>query len=171
MKPSQKTSITRAATLSILALLLNYVLGWPLVRQACSVNYAVTTGTITQAAMGVSMHYGRNGGTYHYPDFRYFYEADGKSYTGQNYRYVSTYALESADGWVKQVLAGHPVGSEAQVFYNPHNPGDAILSRGLNRYDLIKGGLIGLFDVGALVWWIPIYRSFKKSRRQSLEPA
>jgi len=62
---------------------------------------------------------------YYHPAFSYKYEVDGKSYKGVRYRF---------DGFlfdykpVNQVVMAHPVGSTVEVYYNPADPADAVLS-------------------------------------------
>jgi hypothetical protein len=92
-----------------------------------SVKGEVLSGTVTQ--------WTGSKGTVHYrPSFSYRYQVNGQTYQGRRYRYdghPSFYKEAEAN----QVVAAHPNGSEIDVYYNPSNPADAVLSTGLDTAD------------------------------------
>ena len=49
----------------------------------------------------------------------------------------ATSPSSSDSAWAAQAVAGHPVGSQTKVFYNPRNPQEAVLSPGVDGSDLV----------------------------------
>jgi Protein of unknown function (DUF3592) len=96
-------------------------------------NYPTTTGEITHSE--VTQHRGSKGGTTYGVDIRYRYAVNDRPFEGRRFRYSAESSSDRA--WAERAVAGHPVGSQAQVFYSPRNPQDAVLSPGVEGSDLI----------------------------------
>ena len=96
-------------------------------------NYPTATGEITHSE--VTQHRGSKGGTTYGVDIRYRYAVNDRSFEGTRFRYSAESSSDWA--WAERAVAGHPVGSQAQVFYSPRNPQDAVLSPGVEGSDLI----------------------------------
>ena len=62
---------------------------------------------------------------YYHPAFSCQYEVDGKSYPGGRYRF-DDFLFDYKS--VNQIVTAHPAGSTVEVYYNPVNPADAVLS-------------------------------------------
>jgi hypothetical protein len=62
---------------------------------------------------------------YYHPAFSYQYEVNGKSYKGVRYRF-DDFLFDYKS--VNQVVMAHPAGSTVEVYYNPADPADAVLS-------------------------------------------
>jgi len=95
----------------------------------------VLSGTVTQWT-------GSKGSVHYHPSFLYQYEVDGRTYNGRRYRYDGHPSFYN-EVEAKQIVAEHPKGSEIDVYYNPDNPADTVLSRGLDTQDL---GVVFLFS-------------------------
>ena len=64
---------------------------------------------------------------------KYDFEVDGRPYQGTQYRYGQ---WKSSDDSAKTIVASLPVGKQVDVYYNPEDPGDAILKPGIEGGDL-----------------------------------
>lgn len=87
------------------------------------------------------------------PEIRYEYVVDGKEFAAKRLGLEDTSASwrSDADGIVDRF----PIGREVEIFYNPENPGEALLE----PTDAVKGGMIllvagGVIGVGGFVWAI-----------------
>ncbi len=67
-------------------------------------------------------------------DIRYNYVVNDHSFEGTRFRYNEGSSSDSA--WARKAVAAHSVGSSTQVFYNPQNPQEALLSPGVDGSDL-----------------------------------
>jgi len=95
----------------------------------------VLSGTVTQWT-------GSKGRVQYHPTFLYEYEVDGRTYNGRRYRYDGHPSFYN-EAEAEQIVWEHPKGSEIDVYYNPDNHADAVLSEGLDPQDL---GIIFLFS-------------------------
>jgi hypothetical protein len=78
---------------------------------------------------------GSKGQIHYHPSITYRYQVDGKTFVGKRFRYdghPSFYNQTQA----QQIIDAYPKNSEIEVYYNPANPADSILSRGLDTADL-----------------------------------
>ena len=66
--------------------------------------------------------------TAYYPAVQYEYTVLGKTYTGSRISFGGT-AGKSTRRAAEAALEGYPVGASVTVYYNPHNPQDAVLER------------------------------------------
>jgi Protein of unknown function (DUF3592) len=70
-------------------------------------------------------HRGSKGGISYHPAFLYTYEVNGQNYEGRRYRYDPCPADYVS---VNQIVTAHPAGSAIEVYYNPDDPDDSVLS-------------------------------------------
>ena len=89
--------------------------GWPAVR-----------GELTDARVDRSTD--SDGGASYIPRLRYTYQVSGTTFTGDKitFGFHQSYGSEAK---AQAVLQRYPVGSNAMVYYNPANPGEAVLER------------------------------------------
>jgi Protein of unknown function (DUF3592) len=123
------------------------------IHQFASRNYPSTTGQITRSEV---THKANSKGTIFYDvDIRYRYEVGGQTFDAARFRY--TPLIRCADpAWTQNIVNVHPVSSQTQVFYNPQNPADALLSPRINGDDLVDiMDHWGLFVIMPLLWAIP----------------
>ena len=116
---------------SALILTADGFVGWGIWHQIASRNYPAVSGEITHSEL--TREHRSKGGTYGV-DIRYNYVVDGRAFDGTRYRYNAGASSDSA--WAREAVASHPVGASTQVFYNPRNPEEALLSPGLGGADL-----------------------------------
>jgi hypothetical protein len=68
---------------------------------------------------------GSKGRINYHPYIAYRYSVDGTNYAGCRYRYD---ACPNDQESVNEIVAAHPAGSPVDVYYNPQDPLDAVLS-------------------------------------------
>jgi hypothetical protein len=88
----------------------------------------ILSGTVTRWT-------GSKGSVHYSPSFSYQYEANGQTYEGRRYRYDGHPSFYD-EAEANQMVAAHPKGSAIDVYYDPKNPVDAVLSPGLDTADL-----------------------------------
>ena len=123
------------------------------IHQFASRNYPTTTGQITHSEV---THAANSKGTIFYDvNIAYRYEVGAQTFEAARFRY--TPLIRCADpAWTQNIVNAHPVGSQTQVFYNPQNPADALLSPRINGDDLVDIlNHWGLFVIMPLLWAIP----------------
>ncbi|HMD54961.1 MAG TPA: DUF3592 domain-containing protein [Phycisphaerae bacterium] len=141
---------------TILIVALDCLLIINLIPQYESRTYPSTTGLIIQSTVTSQQTTSHANGfttvhTTYGVDFKYRYEVNGRSFEATRYRYNS---YSASHAWAQGVVAAHPVGSRVQVFYNPQNPADALLSTGLDSTDIILFLTLTIFNLlVAFLWW------------------
>jgi len=123
------------------------------IHQFASRNYSSTTGQTTRSE--VTHQANSKGRIFYDVDIGYRYEVGGQTFESARFRY--TPLIRCADpAWTQNIVNAHPVGSPTQVFYNPQNPADALLSPRINGDDLVDIlNHWGLFAMMPLLWAIP----------------
>ncbi len=116
--------------------------GAALYRQARTLGYAATTGTVTHSELVTDPESNdiRNA------DIRYTYEHMGQTFEGRVYRHASMPAGEAQDA-----VRTRAVGAATQVYFDPRHPADAVLDVGVNGLDLLLP-LFVLFGFVALAY-------------------
>ena len=117
---------------------------WPSVR-----------GRVTGGAVVANSTFD-DGSPAYYPVISYQYEVAGKEYQGKRRTLVNVGVGGVLRGAAQQVVARYPVGSEVTVFYDPEDPGEAVLE----RTSPVAGPIL-LFALGAALvaagplwsWW------------------
>ena len=110
---------------------LNYTVGREVIGQWRALSFLETTGTVS--ASSVRSKFSKAGVKYEV-DVVYSYSVSGLPYEGKRmcFGYWGTSGGNAPHAWVRR----HPSGSTVPVYYNPRNPSDAVLERG------IDGGLL-----------------------------
>jgi hypothetical protein len=118
---------------------------WPSVRGRVTAG-AVVAGTTFD-----------DGSPAYYPVITYRYVVAGREYEGKRRTLINVGVGGLLRGAAQQVVARYPVGSEVTVFYDPANPGEAVLE----RTNPVSGPIL-LFALGAALvvagplwgWWV-----------------
>lgn len=111
-----------------------------LIEQCQAQSFPKTEGQVL--SVRIDSHRGSKGGVSYHPAILYRYEVNGQSYEGGRYRY---------DGFpddyysVNEIVTDHPAGSTIEVYYNPDNPADTVLSTGVVAWDVPLPFLISPF--------------------------
>src|SRR5215469_1252877 len=77
----------------------------------------------------VTKTHGSKGGTFYHPRISYHYLVNSVEYIGNRYRYDG-HPSDAQSAYA--IVTTHPPGSAVVVFYNPNEPGDALLSPGVD---------------------------------------
>ena len=146
------------------ALLLMAWAGYEMKRALETLDWPETQGTITSS--GVSKEIRRESGagsrqsiTY-YPEIRYAYQANGRSYTGTK---INIGGKTGGMEWLAQrAVKKYSSGENVMVHYNPHDPAEAVLKAG------IAGSSIFMLLMGVvfLAAGVSCFRAFLKNRNQ-----
>lgn len=118
-------------------------------KQFESRNYASVTGTITHSE--VKSHHSSKGGTSYNAVIEYKFEAGGQKFVGNKIRLgVTTSSYANATAAVNT----HPVGSTVQVFYNPADPQESLLSPGIEGLDFMFVLFLTPFNMVMFGFWL-----------------
>ena len=118
-------------------------------KQFESHNYASVTGTITHSE--VKSHHSSKGGTSYNAVIEYKFEAGGQKFVGNKIRLgVTTSSYANATAAVNT----HPVGSTVQVFYNPADPQESLLSPGIEGLDFMFVLFLTPFNMVMFGFWL-----------------
>lgn len=137
-------------------------IGWALYHQTRALAFATTEGTVTRSAVRTEPD--GDGGDSYLPDVGYEYEVGGRRYTGSRYCYAEVGTNSKA--WHK-VAAARPPGARVTVWYNPADPGEAILHPGPTGTHLALLWFLTPFNVVMFGGWV----AFARSRRPAFDPA
>jgi hypothetical protein len=118
-------------------------------KQYESGKYPAVTGTVTHSE--VRTHTGSKGGKSYEAVINYRFEVGGQRFAGSRLRYNQV-----SGGWnqANSLVAAHPTGAAVEVFYNPENPQDALLSPGVGGADFILVLFLTPFNAIMLGFWI-----------------
>ena len=134
---------------------MDVLLGWSTFEHARADYFPTTRGVITHSELAYSWGKGRTTGV----DIRYTYSVNGQSFSGDTYRWQSGYSSDSQ--WARDAVARYPVGAQAVVHYDPHNPRFAALNTGIDGADLflllfsLPFNAVLLAGVGAMIFKAP----------------
>lgn len=121
-----------------------------LILQSRAESFPVAKGEILSGEVEIT--HGSKGHIYYEPSFSYDFQVNGKIYTGRQYRYGAS-PFSSDREATEDIVNGHPVGSEIEVYYNPANPRDSVLSPRVNGCDF--GNVLMPFSAClALSYWM-----------------
>jgi hypothetical protein len=113
------------------------------VLQHFAESYPHVRGTVLSSQVTIS--HGSKGRVYYHPHIGYRYTIGDSEYTGSNYRYDGQ-PNDSASAYA--IVNSHPPGSAVDVYYNPGDPADTLLSPGVDRQDL----LLSFFILAAILF-------------------
>jgi uncharacterized protein DUF3592 len=145
-----------------IVLLFDGVLLTAFARQIRAEKFPSTTGTVTHSE--VTLHRGSKGSTTYGVNIRYRYLVDDKPYDADRFRYG--FVSSSDRVWAQAMVAAHPRGSQTQVFYDPANPAQALLSPGLQGSDFFVLFILTPFNAVMIgLWSVVIFGLWRKSFR------
>jgi chromate transport protein ChrA len=147
-----RSSILVFATLSCSAVFLWYdgVRAHETFKQFESRHYPVVTGMVTHSE--IKIHRGSKGRKSYEAVIYYRYEVGERAFTGARLRYNPINADTAASA--RSIVAAHPDGATVQVFYNPENPQDSLLSPGVDGWDCMMVLIMTPFNMLMLGLWI-----------------
>jgi hypothetical protein len=121
----------------------------PMVRQVNAIRFPSAEGVMISSE--VTRHSDSDGST-HGVAMGYSYTVAGREYEGHLYRYDKSASSDSA--WAQRAVSERPPGRKVPVFYNPHNPEDAVLVPGILGSDLFMLAFMTPFNAVMLgfVW-------------------
>ena len=90
--------------------------------------WSTTMGTVTFSTL--EWRRGSKGGSTAYPVVHYTYQVMGQAHQGHKVMP----GPESGGSWAHKVVARYPAGAQVMVYYDPQNPSDALLERGMPGY-------------------------------------
>lgn len=111
-----------------------------LVRQFQTQSFPFTRGRVL--SVHLATHIGSKRGESYQAVFLYTYDVNGQKYEAGRYRYDDYPAGYYS---VNAVINAHPAGSAIDVYYNPANPADAVLSTGVVARDVSQPFIFSLF--------------------------
>jgi hypothetical protein len=135
---------------STLVLCFDVDIGRDLWKQFESSRYPIVMGRVTRSE--VVSHRGSKSTSYSAAIW-YRYVLNDHSYDCERFRYVTS---SSSYGWVTDLVNDHPVGSQVQVYFNPSDPADAVLSPDLEGGDLMIPLFLTPFNLIMLGFWAAI---------------
>ncbi|MGO9110375.1 MAG: DUF3592 domain-containing protein [Thermoguttaceae bacterium] len=127
------------------------VIVWDAWRQIHALGYSTVAGAITCSK--VEEHSDEDGTTYR-SDLKYTYRVGDRKYEGNQYRYGQWF---SADRSALRIAAECPVGKAVDVFHDPGNPADAVLTVGLQGTDLFRAMCLLPFNLVIVGLWIRVW--------------
>ncbi len=160
----RKTSIIWGTMVFISLVFFNGPLAKQLIEQFFSRYYSSTTGQVIQSEVGSYVTYGgRSSSHVHYfPKIRYSYKINGQTNEGRRYCCTHYYG----EDFCIKVVMNHPAGSSIQVFYNPKDIHDVLLTSGFQNVDaaaiirmLIQANVVVVFLI--FLWWFQIRKRSK----------
>lgn len=104
---------------------------------------------------------------YYKPYVRYSYQANERTFSSQRIDFGPQRSYNRASG-AKNFLAQYLEGSQVEVFYDPVEPGQAVLVREASgaTWGLIGGGAMVIFSIVA---WIRVWIKGKRASTQTTE--
>lgn len=123
--------------------------GTKVIRQAATLGYSVTQGVVLDSY--ATAHRSKSGVS-HTAHVLYTYTLAAQTHTSQRF----SYAHNGPDAYGKDWAEAHQPGSDVTVYYDPSNPGQAVLRQGLMWRDPIAFAisLAALFLSGGIVGWL-----------------
>jgi len=94
-----------------------------------------------------------DGGLMYRPEISYQYTVRGRDFVASRWCFGHGLSL-SWSGPAVRAVRQYPAGKPVLVYFDPHDPGEAVLERGLNPYlfgSTLFGMLFLLFGIGAIV--------------------
>jgi hypothetical protein len=136
--------------------------GWNLFRAVRALDYPEAAGTVLSSE--VTQHRGSKGRTSYGVAIRYRYDIDGTAREGDRYRY-SGFTGSSDSKWAHAVVRQNPAGASVKVYYDPANPEESVLSRGINGADLFILLFLTPFNLIMFVLWaVPVWALRRRVR-------
>jgi hypothetical protein len=126
-------------------------------RQWQANDFASTTGKVTES----KVVRGSGEDSHDYVEVHYRYMVDGRTYDRTRLRYDGVSKVRYS---IEKELAKYPPQREVTVYYDPIDPGDSILERGIDPWSAALGSLLmALFHAPTfafVVWWSSLLRAW-----------
>ena len=135
------------------------VLGHGAVNQMRSFMFASTVGTVD--SIRETVHRGSKGGTSYGIDIAYHFTVNQRRYDSTRLRYLQG---SSSKRWAAGMLEQWPVGAHPTVYYNPGDPAQAVLIRGLEGHDLFMALFLTPFTLIMLMLWVGTVQGWRKTK-------
>ncbi len=121
-------------------------------KTQASQSWSSTVGEITRAEVRTNISTDSEGDTtYSYvPSVEYVYQVEGTPYTGKAIAFGASRSYSNRTKAEAQ-LGKYPVGGRVTVYYNPENPGEAVLERQAVGTNFMTIGGVVLIVVGLCV--------------------
>ena len=134
---------------SAITLVFDGFLGYGLINQLRAQAFAHTTGYVTHSEVTTD-NSGDDGPT-HGVDIRYHYEANGRAFEGDRFRYGAGSSSDS--DWANRAVNQNREGAEITVYYNPSNPSESVLSPGVDASNLMMLLFMTPFNAVMFGFW------------------
>jgi hypothetical protein len=118
-------------------------------RQHFAESFPHVQGTVLTSTLRTSR--GSKGRIYYHPNVCYRYAVNGLEYTGYRYRYDG-HPNDSTSAYA--IVNSHPPGSEVDVYYNPADASDTLLSPGVDVQDMVLSFIMTAAIL--ILWLIPL---------------
>jgi hypothetical protein len=102
-----------------------------LMRQHAAESFPNTQGTVLHSEVTITR--GSKGSIHYHVSISYQYVVDGQTYVGRRYRYDGHPGNQNV---VNAVVGSHPAGSAVEIYYNPRDPWDTVLSPMVDAQDV-----------------------------------
>ena len=140
--------------LSAVSLVLAGILAAPIVRSWRALDYSSTEGTVLSCNVITE---NSDEGCSHHLGITYQFHAQDGEYEGTRYRYGPVFHLEHR--WAFRVAEENPPGKKLAVYYDPSNPQQSVLARGVQGEDLYVASFgAPFFSVLALGAWATFWQ-------------
>ena len=159
-----KILLIMGAILVAAGLLVGALMTWIYSNARANRSWPATTGQVVESRMETDRSNRRRSSsgqrssrrTSYDAIVRYSYTVGGRSYTNDQLSAATDYFSSSNQGRTRDFLNRHPVGARVTVFYNPRQPGSAVLERGgfgALQWALLLGLAPLLAGLGVLALW------------------
>jgi len=134
-----------AGTLTVLLIVADCLVGRPLMRQAATRDFVSSPGTIIATSAADFYEKSRNPN----PGMSFTYSVGGRKFLSHRDKFI----------WLPgdhtdEILHYLPAGCMIEVFYDPPNPREAVLVRGLEKADLVYATALVLLNLAAMIYWL-----------------
>jgi hypothetical protein len=119
-----------------------------------ALSFSSTTGTVIHSELKTSPD--SDGETTYQPEVHYHYSVEAAAHTGTTYQFSQF--LTSSSRRARSVVRAHPIGKPVTVFYNPQNPSQAVLHRGLDGSELFMVVFMTPFNAVMVAFWGGVVR-------------
>lgn len=140
----------------------NGIFVYHLYYQWRSLGYAATSGVITHSEIEESSD--GDEGTSYIPRLKFNYSVANTQYTGKTYHYGT---LGAGRDFAEEIVANHPVGAKVDVYYDPADPTNAVLKRGILPIDLFAPFFMTPFNMVMIGGWLFAIKEFIRKRRNA----
>jgi hypothetical protein len=159
-KMKRSTKIKTSVVIIVGGLVLTAYCNRGLFKAKASASWPGTKGEIISSEIKRAIFTpGRRRGTTRKPRYyifkaRYQYEVDGEAYSSERVSFLSTYISREKYSDIRDKYAA---GKTVDVFYNPDAAGEAVLIKGVNKYNKNPHSVMGIIGVCVGIFGIIVY--------------